>query len=81
MRDLSILRGMPLQRLAMTGTPIADLSPLKELPLQELWCDFKPERDTELLKSIKTLKSINGKPVADFWKEFEEKQKGKKADQ
>ncbi len=60
---------MPLQRLSLSGTPITDLSPLKELPLQELSCDFKPERDTQLLKSIKTLKSINGKPAAAFWKE------------
>jgi hypothetical protein len=32
---------------------------------------FKPERDAEILRSIKTLESINQKPAADFWKEVE----------
>ena len=40
--------------------------------------DFKPERDAEILRSIKTLETINDKPAAEFWKEVEEQQKGKK---
>jgi hypothetical protein len=43
------------------------------MPLQELQCDFKPERDTEILRSIKTLEKINDKPVKQFWKEVEAK--------
>ena len=31
-------------------------------------CDFVPERDTEILRSIKTLQDINGVPVKEFWK-------------
>ena len=50
---------------------MSDLSPLKGMPLKELGCDFKPERDAEILRSIKTLETINGKPAAEFWKEFE----------
>jgi hypothetical protein len=57
---------------------VSDHSPLKDMPLKTLYCDFKPERDTELLRSIKTLEIINGKPSAKFWKEVEEQQKGKK---
>jgi hypothetical protein len=38
-----------------------------------LGCDFKPDRDTEVLRSIKTLEFINGKPAAEFWKGVEGK--------
>jgi len=43
------------------------------MPLKLLWCEFKPERDTEILRSIKTLETINGKPAAKFWKEVDAK--------
>jgi hypothetical protein len=32
--------------------------------LKELWCDFRPGRDEEVLRSIKTLEQINGRPAA-----------------
>jgi hypothetical protein len=38
------------------------------MPLKELRCDFKPERDADILRSIKTLEKINDKPAAEFWK-------------
>ena len=47
------------------------------MPLKDLDCDFKPERDTELLRSIKTLETINGKPAAEFWKEVEDEKHGR----
>ena len=47
------------------------------MPLEDLYLDFKPERDTDILRSIKTLKTINRKPVAEFWKEVDEQQKRK----
>jgi eukaryotic-like serine/threonine-protein kinase len=72
--DLSPLKGMPLVHLQLRGTKVTDLSPIKEMPLKVLEIDFKPERDTELLRSIKTLERINGKPVAEFWKEVEQQQ-------
>ena len=38
------------------ATQVTDLSPLKDMPLiRTLRCDFKPERDAEILRSIKTL--------------------------
>ncbi len=70
--------GMPLTVLNCHATSVTDLSPLKDLPSAVSTRDFKPERDTELLHSIKTLEKINGKPAAEFWKEVEEQQKGKK---
>jgi hypothetical protein len=42
---------------------VADLSPLKGMPLQHLLCDFKPERDAAILRSIKTLETINSVPA------------------
>jgi hypothetical protein len=51
-------------------TKISDLSLLKGMPLKELDCDFRPERDAEILRSIKTLERINGKPAAEFWQRY-----------
>lgn len=66
--DLSPLRGMPLKTLTIVHTQVTDLSPLKDLPiLEELYCDVVPSRDSEILRSLKTLKTINGKPVKEFW--------------
>ena len=62
-----------LMRLYMGDTKVADLSPLKGMPLKELYCDFQPERDAAILRSIKTLENINGKPAAEFWKDVESK--------
>jgi len=70
--DISPLQGMPLTHLVCYETKVSDLSPIKDIPLKQLALDFKPERDTALLRSIKTLETINGKPTADFWKETEE---------
>ena len=63
-----------LGRLSIAGSKVTDLSLLKEMPLKELTFDFKPERDVEVLRSIKTLETINGKPVAQFWKDAEARQ-------
>jgi hypothetical protein len=71
--DLSPLSGMMLERFYVENTKVVDLSVIKKMPLKILHCDFKPERDTELLRSIKTLETINYKPAAEFWKEVEEK--------
>ncbi|MBM4080475.1 MAG: hypothetical protein FJ278_12310, partial [Planctomycetes bacterium] len=65
--DLEPLRGMPLTQLSIFGTKVADLSPLKDLPLTKLHLDFKPQRDTEVVRSIKTLEDINGWPTEEFW--------------
>jgi serine/threonine protein kinase/formylglycine-generating enzyme required for sulfatase activity/Leucine-rich repeat (LRR) protein len=62
-----------LTGLWLNGTKVTDLSLLKGMPLKELACDFQPERDAEILRPIKTLEKINGKPVAEFWKDVEEK--------
>jgi eukaryotic-like serine/threonine-protein kinase len=67
--DLSPLRGMPLDWLFCEGTQVTDLSPLIGMPLETIKCDFKADRDAKILRSIKTLKFINDKPAAEFWKD------------
>jgi Leucine-rich repeat (LRR) protein len=62
-----------LTTLNIQGTKVIDLSLLKGMPLRELWCDFRPERDAEILRAIKTLEKINDKPAAEFWKGVEKK--------
>jgi hypothetical protein len=60
-----------LINLNIRGTKVTDLSLLKGLPLKSLICDFNADRDAEILRSIKTLETINGKPMKEFWKEVE----------
>jgi eukaryotic-like serine/threonine-protein kinase len=62
-----------LTHLELGDTKVSDLSLLKGMALKNLYCDFKPERDAEILRSIKTLETINGKPVEQFWKEVDAK--------
>lgn len=53
---------------------MTDPSPLKDIPIKKLLLNFKAERDTEILRSVKTLEMINGQKVAEFWKEVEARQ-------
>ncbi|HXY34650.1 MAG TPA: protein kinase [Planctomycetaceae bacterium] len=69
--DLRPLQGMRLDLLYCDGISVSDWSLLKDMPLKHLSCDFKPERDTELLRSFKHLETINRKPAAEFWREVE----------
>jgi hypothetical protein len=57
-----------LTTLNIKETKVTDLSLLKGMPLKKLWCDFQPERDAEILRAIKTLEKINGKPASEFLK-------------
>jgi Leucine-rich repeat (LRR) protein len=77
--ELTPLDGMTsLRSLRCGDTRVLDLAVLRNMPLTELHCDFKAERDQEVLRSIKSLETINDKPAAEFWKEVEEKQSGNK---
>ena len=62
---------MPLLDLRIDDTLVDDFSPLKDTRISKLLCDFKPERDTAILRSIKTLKTINKLPAAEFWKQVD----------
>jgi hypothetical protein len=69
---------MKLMSFSCERTKVSDLSALSEMPLKELSCDFKPERDAEILRSINTLEKINGKPAKEFWQEVDAKKLDKK---
>ena len=71
--DLEPLQGMKLTSLWARGTPVTNLSSLAGMPLQILECDFNLDRDADVLRSLKSLKSINGKPAPQFWEEFKNK--------
>jgi hypothetical protein len=71
--DLSPLAEMSLTYLDWTDTPVSDTSPLTGMPLEEVRCDFRPTGDTAVLRSLKTVKTINGQPAAEFWKVLEKK--------
>ena len=60
-----------LTLLRIENTKVTDLSQLQGMPLQELNCDFRPERDADILRSIKTLEKINYKPAAEFWDQYD----------
>lgn len=69
--DLSPLEGMRLRYVDYRGTPVADISTLKNMPLEEVHCDFRADRDEAVLRSIPTLRTINGKPAAEFWEDVD----------
>jgi formylglycine-generating enzyme required for sulfatase activity len=71
--DLSPLKGMKLKLLTVRETRVTDLSVVRGMPLEHLLLDFRPDRDTELVRSIPTLVRINHKPVDEFWKDVEKK--------
>lgn len=69
--DLSPLKGMTLSTLVCAGTRIKDLSPLKDILVKDLRCDIDPQRDIEILRSLKAIRKLNGLPIAEFWKQVE----------
>jgi hypothetical protein len=71
--DLSPLKGMRLTYLGFPNTPVSDISPLSGMPLERVWCDFQPQRDAAILRSIPTLETINKRPAAEFWKTMDAK--------
>ena len=68
--DLSPLKDMKLTTLFCKNTKVADLTWLRVMPLKQLGCDIELAKShAEMLRSIKSLEQINGKPAAAFWKE------------
>ena len=69
--DLTPLKGMSLRILSAASHQLSDFSVIKDMPLRYLGLVFNPQRHTDLLRSIKTLDTVNDKPIAEFWKEVE----------
>lgn len=66
--DLSPLKGMPLTYYEAVNTKVTDYTPLTGMPLRRIHADFILERDSEVLRSLKSLEHANQKPVAEFLK-------------
>ena len=66
--DLSPLKGMRLRNIRVHGTLVDTLEVFRGMPVETIGCDFVPERDTMLLKSMKSLQQVNDTPIQDFWK-------------
>ncbi len=69
--DYTPLGSLRLKMFHYRLTSLRDVSFLEGMPLEDVLCDFQPERDAEVLRSIPSLRTINGKPAAEFWKEFD----------
>ena len=69
--NLEPIRNLRLETITMKNTAIEDLSPLQDHPLTSIVCEFRPERDAKILRAIPSLRVINGKTVAEFWKEVD----------
>jgi len=72
LKDLSPLRGSKLTSLSISNTAVTDLAPLKDLPLQRMEVDRNMVGDGSALKAIKSLKTVNELPIADFVKGLKE---------
>ena len=60
-----------LTTLILLDTNVTDLSLFRQMPLKTIYYDVQPDRDTEILRSIKTLEEINGQTPEQFWKDVE----------
>jgi len=82
--DISAIAGMPLEEVALMGTPVTDLSPLlqcrtlKSLVLPQNAANVSALRKLPALVSLSYEGVPGGQPkqsAAEFWKEFDAKQK------
>ncbi|HEV3258850.1 MAG TPA: serine/threonine-protein kinase [Gemmataceae bacterium] len=74
--DISVLRGMPLTSLNCQRLILRDLSPLRGMPLKQFVYDIRRGRDVDVLRSIKSLETINNKPAKDVLEEAPSKDEG-----
>lgn len=75
--DLSPLKGMKPEVLNCEKTRVTDYTPLRDAGVSHLICDFNPERDGQVLRSIQSLQEINGTTTDKFWKQLEIEKDGK----
>jgi serine/threonine protein kinase len=70
--DLTPLLGMPLTRLQLSGTAVKDLAPLRGMKLASLSIGDSAVTDLAPLKDMRSLKTINDQPAAEFMKNQKE---------
>jgi len=67
--SLEPLRGAPLENLSYEAAPVTNVTVLAGMPLTHVTMTYEAERDGAVLRGIQSLERINGKPVAEFWRE------------
>ena len=70
--DISPLRALARLRVLRLTVPsgFVDLSPLNALPIEELVCDESHIlRNSGILRRIDTLRTINGRPADEYWRD------------
>ncbi|MBY0525423.1 MAG: protein kinase [Gemmataceae bacterium] len=65
--DLTPLSGMPIEYLDIRDSRIPDLTPLKTMQLKHLHLEAPSERNQEVVRSLKTILTLNGVPVNYQW--------------
>jgi hypothetical protein len=77
-RDLTPLKGMPLTTLHLQSCPqVRDLTPLAGMKLAGLYLPPKVDAGMDVVRKMTSLQTIDGKPAAQFWKEYDAKKAGK----
>jgi Protein kinase domain len=66
--DLAPLARAPLRRLFLDFSGVRDLTPLDGAPLEEVELPKANLRGIQVVRRMTTLKAINGRPTAEFWK-------------
>ncbi len=62
---------MRLVSLKCPDTRVSDLSPLKGMPLESVWVPDVSAESREILRGMKSLRTINAMPATEFWKEID----------
>ena len=81
-KDLSPLASIPLKLLEISPDSVTDFGPLREVPIEEIAL-FDVEHtgltpaQAEVVRPHPTIKTINGKPKDEFWKDFDTAEKPK----
>jgi serine/threonine protein kinase/formylglycine-generating enzyme required for sulfatase activity len=78
--SLEPLRSKKIRSLYIEGIPAKDMSVIRDMPLERVFVSSAVARDNfKLFKEHPTLKTINSKPAAEFWRKVEEQKKEKPA--
>jgi hypothetical protein len=79
-QDLTSIRGMPLHYLSLKGcTAVHDVSAIEGMKLETLYVPPTVSKGMPFARQMTSLKTIDGKPAAQFWKESDVKKAGKEA--
>jgi hypothetical protein len=69
---LAYFKGMPLKVLLIQSTDITDLTVLQGMPLE--YISLTPKnitRGLDMLRDMKSLKTIQALPAAEFWERYD----------